>query len=136
MKYQDSPTGFLLVPGTVSIILSLIFICVQHTHAQQTVTSATLSGHIEDGSGAVVSGASLTATNQETNQKQTATTDHEGRYRFPYLQVGSYKLTIEAHIRTRNDSERDVWTTNAGIRSETVSVWPEVKLLRQTRCQT
>ena len=64
--------------------------------AQQTVTSATLSGRIEDASGAVVSGASLTATNLETNQKQTATTDGDGRYRFPYLQVGSYQLSIEA----------------------------------------
>lgn len=64
--------------------------------AQQTVTSATLSGRIEDDSGAVVSGASLSATNIETNQKQTAITDKDGRYRFPYLQVGSYKLSIEA----------------------------------------
>ena len=64
--------------------------------AQQTVTSGTLSGRIEDVGGAVVSGASLTATNLETNQKQTATTDREGRYRFPYLQVGHYQLSIEA----------------------------------------
>jgi hypothetical protein len=64
--------------------------------AQQTVTSGTLSGRIEDASGAVVSGASLTATNLETNQRQTATTDYNGRYRFPYLQVGRYKLSIEA----------------------------------------
>jgi hypothetical protein len=66
-------------------------------HAQQTVTSATLSGRIEDAGGAGVSGASLTATNVETNQKQTAASDHEGRYRFPYLQVGGYKLSIEAN---------------------------------------
>ena len=64
--------------------------------AQQTVTSATLSGRVEDAGGAVVSGASLTATNLETNQKQVATTDYDGRYRFPYLQVGSYNLSIEA----------------------------------------
>jgi hypothetical protein len=62
--------------------------------AQQT--SGTLSGRIEDVGGAVVSGASLTATNLGTNQKQTATTDREGRYRFPYLQVGRYQLSIEA----------------------------------------
>jgi hypothetical protein len=64
--------------------------------AQQTVTSGTLSGRIEDASGAVVSGASLTAINLETNQKQSATTDSNGRYRFPYLQVGRYKLSVEA----------------------------------------
>ncbi|HEU5238855.1 MAG TPA: carboxypeptidase regulatory-like domain-containing protein [Pyrinomonadaceae bacterium] len=64
--------------------------------SQQTVTSATLSGRIEDANGAGLSGASLTATNLETNQKQTATTGSDGRYRFPYLQVGSYRITIEA----------------------------------------
>lgn len=64
--------------------------------AQQTVTSATLTGRLEDASGAVVSGASLTATNLATNQKQVATTDYDGRYRFPYLQVGSYRLSVEA----------------------------------------
>jgi hypothetical protein len=80
---------------SVCIVLSL-FLCAQHAQAQQTVTSATLSGRIADASGAVVSGASLTANNLETNQTQTATTDYEGRYRFPYLHVGTYKLTVEA----------------------------------------
>jgi hypothetical protein len=63
---------------------------------QQTVTSASLSGRVEDASGAVVRTASVTAINIETNQKQTATTDLEGRYRFPYLQVGRYQLSVEA----------------------------------------
>jgi hypothetical protein len=64
--------------------------------AQQTVTSATLSGRVEDASGARVAGALLTATNLATNQTQTAATDYEGRYRFAYLQVGNYRLTVEA----------------------------------------
>jgi hypothetical protein len=69
---------------------------IERIHAQQTVTSASLSGRIEDSRGGVVSGANVTATNQLTNQKQTATTDKDGRYRFPYLQVGSYELSVEA----------------------------------------
>jgi len=64
--------------------------------AQQTVTSASLSGRIDDTNGAVVSGANLTATNLETNQKQVATSDYGGRYKFPYLQVGTYNLSVEA----------------------------------------
>src|SRR5262245_27148458 len=66
------------------------------TRAQQAVTSAILTGRVEDASGAVVSGASITALNLATNQRQTATTDRDGRYRFPYLQVGSYNLLVEA----------------------------------------
>ena len=83
-------------PSVVPLLLSLFIVGAGNILAQQTVTSASLSGRVEDARGAVVSGANLIATSVETNQKQTATTDYDGRYRFPYLQVGNYKLSIEA----------------------------------------
>jgi Carboxypeptidase regulatory-like domain/TonB dependent receptor len=64
--------------------------------AQQSVTSATLSGRIEDASGASVGGANIMATHLETNQQQITTSDHDGRYRFPYLRTGVYDLKIGA----------------------------------------
>ena len=73
-----------------------VFLCAGVCAAQQNVTSATLSGRIEDARGAVVSGASLTATHVETNQQLTATSDDEGRYRFPYLRIGAYDLKVDA----------------------------------------
>lgn len=63
--------------------------------AQQAVTSATLGGLVADASGAALPGASVTATNVETNQSRTSTADAEGRYRFPYLPVGTYRLRAE-----------------------------------------
>src|SRR5215213_10725776 len=74
----------------------LVFACSGLCAAQQNVTSATLSGRIEDARGAVVSGASVTATHLETNQQLITTTDGEGRYRFPYLRIGGYALTVDA----------------------------------------
>ena len=74
----------------------LVFLCAGLCAAQQNVTSATLSGRIEDASGAVVSGANLTAIHVETNQHLTATSDEEGRYRFPYLRTGAYDLKVDA----------------------------------------
>jgi len=73
-----------------------VFLCACICAAQQNVTSATLSGRVEDTQGAVVSGANLIATHIETNQQQTATTDEEGRYRFPYLRTGAYDLKVDA----------------------------------------
>ena len=73
-----------------------LFISAGLTMAQQNVTSATLSGRIEDARGAVVSGANITATNLETNQRLATASDHEGRYRFPYLRTGDYQLTAGA----------------------------------------
>ncbi|HEX8847481.1 MAG TPA: carboxypeptidase regulatory-like domain-containing protein [Pyrinomonadaceae bacterium] len=63
--------------------------------AQQSVNSATLTGRVSDSDGASISGAALTIVNLDTNRSQTMTTDEEGRYRFSYLPVGPYQLTVE-----------------------------------------
>jgi hypothetical protein len=80
----------------VLLSFALLFLCSGLVMAQQNVTSATLTGLIQDGSGAVVNGANVTARNLETNQQTTTTSDNEGRYRFPYLRTGVYDLTIDA----------------------------------------
>src|ERR1700741_457348 len=74
----------------------LIFLFAGLCAAQQNVTSSTLSGRIEDARGEVLSGANLVATHIETNQQLTATSDDEGRYRFPYLRIGAYNLKVDA----------------------------------------
>ena len=76
--------------------LVLVLFCASLAAAQQNVTSATLSGRIEDSSGAVVSGANVTATHLDTNQQLTTTSDYEGWFRFPYLRTGAYDLKIDA----------------------------------------
>ncbi|HEV7747669.1 MAG TPA: TonB-dependent receptor [Pyrinomonadaceae bacterium] len=85
-------TRFCLVATVIIYSISLAAAAI----AQQTVTSATLAGRIQDVRAAAIAGASVTATNLGTNQVQTATTNNDGRYRFPYLQVGTYRLTVEA----------------------------------------
>ena len=79
----------------VYVCFALIFLLASLAMGQQNVTSATLTGSIQDASGAVVSGANVSARNVETNQQTTTTSDNEGRYRFPYLRTGVYDLTIE-----------------------------------------
>ncbi len=64
--------------------------------AQQNVTSASLSGDVQDPNGAHVSGATVTATQIETNQRRTTNSDREGRFRFPYLPVGTYRISVDA----------------------------------------
>jgi len=80
----------------VAVFVLTFLVAGDRAFAQQTVTSAALSGRITDASGALVTNAALTTTNLETNQKRTTKTDYDGRFRFPYLQVGSYKLLVEA----------------------------------------
>jgi hypothetical protein len=62
--------------------------------AQETVNYASVSGRVTDPSGAVVAGAQVDARQTETNLTAAAETDGEGRFRFPYLKVGPYEITI------------------------------------------
>lgn len=55
-----------------------------------------LSGVLEDPTGAVISGGKLTLVNQGTKAEFTTTSDSRGFYSFPALPVGKYDLTIDA----------------------------------------
>src|SRR4051812_20828715 len=63
--------------------------------AQQAVTSATLSGRLEDANGAGVSGAVVAAMNTETNISTSTTSDQAGRFYLRNLPAGTYVLKIE-----------------------------------------
>jgi len=56
---------------------------------------ARLQGVVSDSSGAVVPGATVTLTNQETNRSQTATTSGDGVYSFASLSPGVYRIKVE-----------------------------------------
>jgi outer membrane receptor protein involved in Fe transport len=62
--------------------------------AQQAPSSASVSGTVHDPSGAPIAGAGMAITNLERNQTQTAATDRQGRFRFPLLAVGEYRLEL------------------------------------------
>ena len=64
--------------------------------AQQGVNSGSVSGIISDPNGAPLNGVTVTATHLDRNQVHTATTDQNGRFRFPLLPVGTYKLSVAA----------------------------------------
>jgi len=66
--------------------------CAVSTYAQYR---ASIQGVITDPQGAIVSGATLTLTNLDTNQKLTATTNDSGVYNFNALPPSRYSLTVE-----------------------------------------
>ena len=55
----------------------------------------TISGTVLDQSGAVVSGAKVTVTEQATNATRSLTTNATGNYTAPNLGVGSYTIRVE-----------------------------------------
>lgn len=80
----------------LSLCLGAAVLLPPAVRAQQTVNNASLSGRVIDPQGRVVAHASVTATQLATNLPYTATTDAEGRFRFPYLYVGSYQVSISS----------------------------------------
>ena len=65
------------------------------TTAYGQFTTASLSGTVQDNSGAAVPGATVTAEQDGTGYKQEVKTGIGGEYRFPSLPVGDYRLTVE-----------------------------------------
>jgi hypothetical protein len=62
--------------------------------AQQTVNNASLGGRVVDPSGAVIADAQVTATQIATNISRTTSTSKDGRFRFPYLSLGTYNVQV------------------------------------------
>lgn len=83
--------------GVAQLLLALLFASAAGSlRAQQAPTSASLGGTVLDAGGAPLAGAAVAITHLERNQRQVAATDGQGRFRFPVLAVGDYRLDLEA----------------------------------------
>src|SRR5262249_7677413 len=64
--------------------------------ANAQTTSGSMTGGVVDSQQSAVSGATLSVTDEAKSLPLTATTDKDGRFVFPQVPPGTYKLTIEA----------------------------------------
>jgi outer membrane receptor protein involved in Fe transport len=92
--FQSQFAGFKTACGLVVCLMALC-ICVSPALAQSASTGA-LAGTVTDPSGAVISGATVTATSLATGQTRTTTTDANGLYKFSLLPPGNYNVKISA----------------------------------------
>ena len=72
-----------------------VFLVLPFTLTAQ-INTASLTGLIKDPTGAVVSGAKVTATSKTTGVEHDTKTDASGYYFFPSLPVGDYNVSAEA----------------------------------------
>lgn len=79
----------------MAVLLSAVTVSIC-LHAQETLTSASVTGRVLDPSGALIAQAHVIATAQATNQSYAVTTDQQGRFRIPYLPGGEYIFTAQA----------------------------------------
>jgi hypothetical protein len=84
----------LTLPAWAGIVL-LSTIASVSLHAQTAGTGA-LTGTVRDATGAVIPGASVTATNADTAQERATATGADGSYRFTLLPPGTYRVRFAA----------------------------------------
>ena len=73
------------------VVVLILFSCV--SGFAQAGVNATLSGTVNDSTGALIPGVEVTARNTETGVVSTAITNEAGTYRFASLQPGSYEAS-------------------------------------------
>ena len=128
-------------PLTRYVLLAAFFTLVSWlpSPAQNVVLSGAIGGRVTDASGAVVPGVSVAVRNLATGLEQSATTNHNGLYRFMGLMPGTYSVTasgkgfhdIEALVRVLvgNTTSQDL-RLQVGASGDTIKVTGEMPLLR------
>ncbi|HEX7294381.1 MAG TPA: TonB-dependent receptor, partial [Pyrinomonadaceae bacterium] len=82
--------------GLLSTFCALMLLTIYSTVVFAQQGTSTIRGVVNDPQGNVVSGASVTLTNLGTNLSRTTTTNDTGAYSFDFVQVGDYRIEIEA----------------------------------------
>jgi len=85
-----------LVPLGVLAALLVLALFMSHTALAQT-GSGRIAGSVKDGTGAVISGSSVSLTNTATGVTQTTTSNGEGIFNFPVVSIGQYELDVTAN---------------------------------------
>ena len=84
----------LMVRFSVACLLILLSLNTKSASAQ--AVTGTLLGTVQDSTGAVVSGANVTLTNEGTNVSSKTISGPQGFYTFPNLNPGQYTVTADA----------------------------------------
>jgi hypothetical protein len=96
--------SFLLSRAVALVVLMIAASIFPARAVAQGETTSAIVGQVSDASGAVVQGASVLVTNQETGLKRSAKTDEGGRFNFPQLKPGAYSVKVEAQgFQTKQD---------------------------------
>src|SRR5207247_290598 len=123
-------SGSQVLQNVLAIIVGVALFGVSALNAQ--VDTGSITGIVADASGAVVSGAKVTLTNEGTGASLTTTTGGDGGYKFSPVRIGNYKLSVTSQgFQTTTQSGVQVnigssiglnLTLKPGSQTETVEV--------------
>ena len=129
---------------TIPIGIMILLFFSTTTYSQQSIASASLSGHVVDERGAAISGATVRITSKETGKSVEVLTEEIGRFGFQYLSVGEYRIEVQ-HGGFERVSQELILTVGevlelnlrlqlAGL-TESVNIAAGIPLIEATRTQ-
>ncbi len=128
----------------VRLALAVALVCAPPAMAQQSLTTASVTGRVTDPSGAALPGATIVARHLERNQEHRAISASDGRYRLLSLPVGPYEVRVfadgfaarTAQLTLRLGDARDlpIALTVAGMTAQ-VDVSTDAPLVETRRTQ-
>jgi hypothetical protein len=114
-----------------SLATALLFAVAAVSSPAQQITGS-IRGTVKDEQGALVAGATVTATNVETGLSRSVPSNSEGGYYIEYLPVGRYNLDVNASgfkkfvqenlVLTVDETQTLNVTLAIGVQSQTVTV--------------
>jgi len=130
----------LVIPrlGRTALFLIALLALPSLLHAQ---LSGSVSGSVADTSGGVVPGASVTATNQATQDKTRTVTGADGNFTFPLLLPGTYTIDVVAKsyqsrqltgitVNAGDNIKLPTFTLSVGSETQTVTVSASTQILQ------
>jgi len=78
--------------ASFAVLLAMLFVFLPTTQAQIT---GTITGSVADSSGAVVPGATVTLTNQDSRDRRVTVSNGEGYFSFASVVPGTYSVKVE-----------------------------------------
>ncbi|MEO5763188.1 MAG: TonB-dependent receptor, partial [Vicinamibacteria bacterium] len=123
-------------------LLAVLLLSVASLVSAQPAQNGTLTGTVKDGQGGLLPGVSVTATSQERGFTREAVTDAQGRYRFPSIPIGSYKIsaklsgfggvTLSDNLVQTENTTNVSFTMKVGGLTEAVEVVGEAPIVDMT----
>src|SRR5271167_2756089 len=130
----------------LAVILTVVASLPPSQARAQGETTSAIIGEVSDASSAVVAGATVTITNQETGLTRSAKTDDAGRFNFPQLKPGVYSVKVEAQGFHPKQNDNVVsglgqkqtvnFTLNVAQSNESVEVSAEAPLINTANANT
>src|SRR5580765_2262093 len=97
----------------MAAVVAMVALLFGGTAAWAQFESASVLGYVHDATGAAIPNANVTLTNTATGLAQTKATDGEGRFEFPSVAIGGYRITAESAGFDKTQTEPFTVTTNA-----------------------